>query len=675
MNSNLEHEGELPDRRPVIDVRSPALNLDLALTAAEQIYQRINFLLSATIPNFGQDVFYTRSRVKTRQSIFEKEGRKRRQGKSSKQQFYSYRDMTDIVGVRVVTLYDVGLYGVQNLILALVEAGSAKPDPLFDNLNTARTFIEAEYYCRAQKDIYSRCRSELADKLQDKLAVPDPSEGQFNDDQAKAFLEKNLKLDSDLGNPYSSAHFIFVANAYVEEKIIKLPIEIQMRVSIEDVWAEINHKALYKLQSDPAWSGAFSTTLGRLEDRSESLKEGFDLMLKSMTKLGAAAAEAKQELAAFKIVPGDVFKSEGRMGLYYKSSFISYHFFQMGSSDFEDRFGGLFQEYAKHCEGLRIGSEISFRQAIKDCLGVLGQLADEISATENELFGDDSARRLRAIYKQIDEPPDDEFHEASSKELLNAELIRQRKFMVEFENLRLKALDFLVGPDGKVETNRHSLDESQYGGLEAVFTKFCELTELAAFKVKSMTVVYYWKYLMLAPIDRETALEFLSRAYEALETDPSLAERSIYRVLVPRSLSDENHESCHRIVTIFLPGTVPRESAFTKTRALPNNLRIRAYGHLEKAFAYSLEAWNAKMENGFDNGDLCFGFKEEDLFIDVQSCAKMRQYCNNFLDIKLFDQNQYFKENFSLLVPKNMSLIREYRKINPPQVTKNEDEI
>ncbi|MDJ0922453.1 MAG: hypothetical protein QNI84_15095 [Henriciella sp.] len=652
----------------VIDTSSPTLNLDLALLACDQISLRLNHLANAVVPGFSRDIFYTRSRVKSKQSIFEKEARKSRESKEEPPVPYSYRDMTDLVGFRIVTLYDAGLERTIDFILAMIEAGASDPNPLFSPLAFGDTFQEADFYTRSdmkRKDVYSRCEQKLHGDLLDRISAPLDGHKKLNRHAVKKFLTSQISSGSKDDTYYSSGRMIFQANAFIDDKVVRLPIEIQVRAAIEDIWAEINHKALYKLQAGPAWNVTSARHIREMEQRSDSLKRAFDMMSESMTTFGENAEDAKNGLRNFRYIDGDLNK-ENEVEKYFKNLFISYHFFKAGDVQ-ERRYIKLFDTYSKLASGLPDGSQSQIFSRILDCEAALEKIKKEVVSDLNKSFGSDLLKvkdtflsdRVRSLSNQI--------QELDRNEIIPAELSRQRFFILEFERIRLKALKLLVGDDGVVKLVASDLSESKKEALSKIFKTFCSLTEIEEFQVKSMTVVYFWKHMMMFHLNQDAAFDFLARANDTMKQDPSLPEGSIYRVLVQRERASREFSKCHEIVSVFDPDALKTAginllgdetqspehdeitSQDTESSKLPKSLLLRAYGLLERAFAYSLNAWECKIENGRSNGDLCFGLTDLDQVIDASTCQHLREYSIRALSRDPIKHNKGFAQRMSQL--------------------------
>src|SRR5271167_3342280 len=89
------------------------------LQAAEIVAARLRVIVRSLGPSFESVQFYMRIRVKTYESITRKLYSKRHE---NKKELYSIADLTDIVGFRIVTLYDDDIPTVLDHVLSMVRS-------------------------------------------------------------------------------------------------------------------------------------------------------------------------------------------------------------------------------------------------------------------------------------------------------------------------------------------------------------------------------------------------------------------------------------------------------------------------------------------------------------------------------------------------------------------------
>jgi hypothetical protein len=117
---------------PLVSLRHPDITISDALNAGEQIAQRLRSLEDSVAPFSLRSHFYNKIRVKAHESIREKVKRIQQGDAESKPQpLYSFRDLTDIVGFRLVTLYDDELPFAVTHVVDLVRSGQTLTPPLF----------------------------------------------------------------------------------------------------------------------------------------------------------------------------------------------------------------------------------------------------------------------------------------------------------------------------------------------------------------------------------------------------------------------------------------------------------------------------------------------------------------------------------------------------------------
>lgn len=145
-----------------ISLRHPDVTLPHALRAAEQIAQRLRSLSSSVGPSSLATQFYTRIRVKAEDSIRKKIARNQME---FHQRSYSFADVDDYIGFRVVTLFDGALNDGMKYVVDLVRAGQQLQEFLFAPGLVWNTFHKAKFFKRTAlaNDCYARCRISFAE--------------------------------------------------------------------------------------------------------------------------------------------------------------------------------------------------------------------------------------------------------------------------------------------------------------------------------------------------------------------------------------------------------------------------------------------------------------------------------------------------------------------------------
>ncbi|WP_194473271.1 tetratricopeptide repeat protein [Bradyrhizobium sp. CCBAU 51753] len=170
------------------------------------------------------DVFYAvRSRVKPVKAILEKTQRKRREaGRGG----YRPEDITDIVGVRVVTLFREDVIDALKMFLGLIKHQGthfAKSPFTKDSLKEGLIYTNATI--GDPEAITSRLRSVF---------------------ESFGFPIKDTNI-LQVQTGYSSIHLVAFCSVKQDDGIVQVPIEIQIRTVFEDAWGEIDHKLRYSI--------------------------------------------------------------------------------------------------------------------------------------------------------------------------------------------------------------------------------------------------------------------------------------------------------------------------------------------------------------------------------------------------------------------------------------------
>jgi ppGpp synthetase/RelA/SpoT-type nucleotidyltranferase len=287
------------------------------LQAAEAVATRLRALTDSLGPDFISMQFYVRIRVKSYDSIIKKIYGKRRE---AGRELYALEDVTDIVGLRIVTLYDDDVKKALNHVLALVEANGAGLDqtkgrldqPLFKPIRTVKKptewdFIrEVIFFHRGRggsKDIYKECHETLLKQLRKRFRRNRTS---YRLHRKKITLRDPEKesdrenVDSFASQGYSSIHLVLNAVANVGLRSIDVPIEVQMRTAAEDIWGEINHQLFYKARDSYVWTPTLQTTYDDMLDDSNSIKKSLDDLSDPITRFWRHAAAAEEIIARFR---------------------------------------------------------------------------------------------------------------------------------------------------------------------------------------------------------------------------------------------------------------------------------------------------------------------------------------------------------------------------------------
>lgn len=162
-----------------------------------------------------EECYATKSRVKSQDNILEKQNRKQKDKPD-----YKIRDITDIIGVRFVTLFQCDMHIVYEKIL--------------------------KFLCDSSNRVLNKEPEEIIIYTGDKLP------GTLNQriiETTESYFPHFKILSQSSNEKYSSIHMVCRCQNKLTSKITNqdysLPVEIQIRTVFEDAWGEIDHKFKY----------------------------------------------------------------------------------------------------------------------------------------------------------------------------------------------------------------------------------------------------------------------------------------------------------------------------------------------------------------------------------------------------------------------------------------------
>lgn len=200
-------------------------NLDLlsmkALRGSEDVKQRLTTMLSVGAPSIEEQAYAIKIRIKEDFKISEKVVRKRKEKSSDT---YEVGSIRDIVGLRIVTLFRLDSLSIVPQLIKLIStsSGNSRQDLFLDDP------IE-------EVVIYSTNPKGDAQQLPQRLLEFFETNG----------LKGKTRLNEAPSN-YSSIHIVAWCKGKYRDTFLKIPVEIQIRTALEDVWGEIDHKLKYK---------------------------------------------------------------------------------------------------------------------------------------------------------------------------------------------------------------------------------------------------------------------------------------------------------------------------------------------------------------------------------------------------------------------------------------------
>lgn len=233
--------------RPPLTVEERTDALRLIGAAPKVADDALTYILRA-LDHFeaSERVYARRHRIKTEDGVEDKVLRKRREpGKAD----YTWDQITDIVGLRFITLYRDDIAPVTDAIFsALLGTKTVSQSPFL-----RKELAEFRFYMANA----SPENDPLAIRLKE-IAARHHRRG-----------DKWKYRKPEVGERYSSIHFV----TRVENCGLQIPIEIQVRSVFEDAWGEIDHALLY----EPRRMGVpMDSTFRQIERQSNALKKMMD---------------------------------------------------------------------------------------------------------------------------------------------------------------------------------------------------------------------------------------------------------------------------------------------------------------------------------------------------------------------------------------------------------------
>lgn len=566
-----------PAETPLLTLRHPSITVSDALFAGEEISQRLRSLSDSIGPSYIQNQFYRRVRVKGQASLREKVKRKQQGAPGGRgtraRPLYSFRDLTDIVGFRIVTLYDNDLFNGLDHIVNLVKVGQREPQPLFDGSFAWHGFQEGHFYLRGarqQKDVYVQCAEKLCKLISEECA---------SDDQKVLCKVQRIEPPED-GEQYSSAHLIFDAIGYFKNWRLVIPVEFQLRTAIEDIWAEINHKLLYKIQSPYVWNRDFERSYRGAQQESGNLKNATHAFPALVAGFYRESEDAQKELESF-----------SDPGVSSHFSLCMALFSNLGSRNLE-KFEERLRTYHRILEPLP--SMPSGHEKALKFRGAMGVV-----------------RQMREILEKMCDAPDKGERGDEEVERL---VSQQRIWLCDLELLRLEILiavlcRHLLLKDGKMKyVGRQRHEKEWEKGCADAYERLCRYRASSEPLVRPAAMIHYWKFWIAYIFDKRVAKKNIENAYEELKYDKSLPWYSIYYVLIPRMRA-----------AIILEEAATSIDTFAGLGQEPKNLHglsADLKADLIQAFGYALEAFKRSRNPHDRRGDIVFGFETNDRLTD-----------------------------------------------------------
>lgn len=247
------------------------------LAGASEVRGRVLSGLMLGHPSIDSSAYLTKCRVKGHESLVKKVLERRSNGKPN----YIPTDVRDIVGLRLLTLYRRDLPKLVSQFLTFVEAGLRDDFSLFAGSELQYAIEEVIIYTTASEG--DPVDSLLIDQFISR-GIPAESEN-GNGVKSKGLHVKILRKASQ----YSSIHIVlWCRNLISGQQKHRIPMEVQIRTSLEDVWGEIDHGLSYKNES--------VEDDGPGKSHIESAKEQLKTLKKQLDACGSSADNIARQM-------------------------------------------------------------------------------------------------------------------------------------------------------------------------------------------------------------------------------------------------------------------------------------------------------------------------------------------------------------------------------------------
>jgi len=212
---------------PLLKVDASRALSAVALSGSEYIRDRLLSLLFVGPRNIGNSYYAIKCRVKSEESLGEKIRKKKDEGRA-----YSAASATDIVGLRILTIYS------QDLINACV-----------DFLDFISFCQRSEISLFAGQEIDDAIREIIIYKSNNNTEAYDLVHSRLQRIPLRPKPDGSPKLvlqPATQDQPYSSIHILCTCLSHYARAPKRIPLEVQIRTIFEDAWNEVDHPLRYK---------------------------------------------------------------------------------------------------------------------------------------------------------------------------------------------------------------------------------------------------------------------------------------------------------------------------------------------------------------------------------------------------------------------------------------------
>ncbi|HTV71765.1 MAG TPA: RelA/SpoT domain-containing protein [Rhizobiaceae bacterium] len=442
-----------------------------AIAGADEVHNRLRAAFTLASRDGSDFIFYTRSRVKDPKSLADKVLDRQDRYQTP----YSVSDATDIVGYRVVVLYDDQLKRALDVTLGVLESCYHINDRLVETKDIFESIHEIKMFPRHfETDPYEEMYEYLCDRF--------PFE-----------KGKKIKIDKSEENEYSSLHIIVYLNCYGLSSIRKIPVEIQIRTAIEDIWAEVSHKNKYKVKRRDIWSPGL-LKLYRDNDRHvRSLKTVMDTTANTLMRdIRGGTKGIYEEISRIR---------DSRIARY--GSTVIDLVYVLSHNVLTNKNRSLLDDYATLIGGMR-------------------------SKRNKKHF-----EKMRSILTRIE----NEAHIDEYKLRYNVSRL------LEFEKIRISVSEINLISDGGEEEKLVSLNLDSKSLVQKARELYLQLDSLAAdskWEIKPVSLVELYKYyLSRFSGHAQQSWNHLSSCLDSMTFDPTIGKDHILHVVAPRLMAYE----------------------------------------------------------------------------------------------------------------------------------------
>lgn len=629
------------------------------LNIAQPVLARMLAALTLFSSSGQSPIFYHRARLKSLSSIKEKIVARRRTEPA-----FGLADISDVVGFRLVALYDEQLPSVFQIARRIMETSLSKKAvtphdrilhttvqsfmdeykhrkkeatlaPLHQcnlwelipqaerRMDGAESLVSVDWW-EAVTDVCFYCRSEGDTYHEGYKVLIESAPAQYKHKITHVIPPNKIDLTKD--RPYSSLHIHYRVAAPQGHRpsTRSVAVEVQIRTAIEDVWAEIDHINDYKIRNSDVWNEDLEDKYASLDQNSLDLKRIMNDLQDKVTSIRNTYYQAQDLFRRFKIPQTETYQS---LIMLLAESLVS-RYTQRDAM-------ALFLKYEECLKSLDpTASKSDQERVLQECLKVLGQIS--------ELFGSG----VGVVRKD-------------TKELFER--------LMEFEIIRLEAvlhcLPLPLYHTREGDISRPVLDATHAHPLQLLQFRLNEL-EAKHWRTRPTVLFNFWNYYIAIHLrggQNADARFYLFAAYDALRIDQSLPVHSVYKVVVPRAVAQIYFSEA------LMVEATSRASELTKGMFKEN---------LQFLFAMALRfGAEARREHSVEHarrGDFIFGRRPIEKIFDE---AYFVQYSMKCVEYGL---RTALEEVYHVTVPEIINVLRELEKFqfgDPTNDPKEDDAI